>query len=402
MSLFKYIVFDKKGRETRGQIDAHTKDVAIESLQNRGYIISSIKGDDDKSFLERSITLGGVKNKEIVILSKQLATLFDAQVSAIRIFRMISAEVENDIIKTALVEIADDISDGSSVADAMKKHPKVFSSFYVNMIAAGEEAGQMSQTFNYLSDYLERSYAITSKVKGALIYPAFVMGVFVIVMYLMLTMVIPKIAEMLVSGGSELPFATQIVISTSNFLVDYGFILGAFLVVVGYMLVQFIKTPVGKESYDQMKIDMPLFGALFKELFIARVAGNISMMLGSGVAMVKTIENTAKVVDNAVYEKILMEVANDVRGGESLSKSFLKHKHFSSLFIQMVRVGEESGKLSHILETMAKFYEKEVLNRVTSLVALIEPIMITLLGGGVGLLLASVLLPIYSVTNTAV
>ena len=402
MTLFKYIVFDKNGRETKGQIDAHTKDAAISSLQSRGYIISSIKGEDDKSFLERSVALGGVKNKEIVILSKQLSTLFDAQVSAIRIFRMIAEETKNEIIKNALTEIGDDIADGSSVTNAMKKHPKVFSAFYVNMIAAGEEAGQLSQTFAYLADYLERSYEVTSKVKGALIYPAFVMGVFVIVMYLMLTMVIPKIAEMLVSSGNDLPVATKIVIFVSDLLVDYGFIILTLLAVGGFLLVRYIRTPIGRESYDSFKLSLPLFGNLYKELFIARVAGNFNMMLQSGVAMVKTIENTAKVVDNVVYERILMEVANDVRGGEALSKAFAKHDEFSSLFIQMTKVGEESGKLSDILGTMAKFYEKEVLNRVGMLVSLIEPIMITALGGGVGLLLASVLLPIYSVTNTAV
>jgi type IV pilus assembly protein PilC len=402
MSLFKYIVFDKNGRETKGQIDAHTKDAAISSLQSRGYIISSIKGDDEKTFLEKSVILGGVKNKEIVILSKQLSTLFDAQVSAIRIFRMIAEESSNTIIKNSLTEIADDISDGSSVNNAMQKHPKVFSSFYVNMIAAGEESGQLSQTFEYLSDYLERSYEITRKVKGALIYPVFVLGVFVIVMYLMLTMVIPKISEMLISGGNELPLPTQIVIGTSNFLVNYGFIFVMGLIVGGYFLFKYTRTSVGREALDRFKIDLPLFGIMYKELFIARVSGNFNMMLQSGVAMVKTIENTAKVVDNAVYEKILLEVARDVRGGESLSKAFAKHRDFSSLFVQMVRVGEESGKLSYILGTMAKFYEKEVINRVGSLVSLIEPIMITSLGGGVGLLLSAVLLPIYSVTNNSI
>lgn len=173
------------------------------------------------------------------------------------------------------------------------------------------------------------------------------------------------------------------------------------LIISCYFLIQHIKTPEGKESFDKFKIEIPLVGPLLKELYIARVAGNLSMMLKSGVSMVKTIENTSKVVDNVVYEKILMEVAEDVRGGQPLSASFQKHESFASIFVQMVKVGEESGKLSDILETMALFYEKEVINRTTSLISLIEPIMITLLGGGVGILLASILLPIYSVTNTA-
>ncbi len=399
MSLFKYVVFDKNGLEIKGQIDAHTKDAAVASLHERGYIISSVKGDDDKGFFEKSITLRRVKNKEIVILTKQFSTLFGAQVSAIRIFQMISEESENEVIKSALVELADDISDGSSVTKAMKKHPDVFSPFYVNMVAAGEEAGQLSQTFEFLADYLERSYEMTSKVKSALIYPGFVLGVFVIVMYLMLTMVIPKISEMLVSGGNELPVSTEIVIGLSNFLVNYGFIFIVMLVGGGFLFVKYIKTPLGREGFDRFKISLPLFGKLYRDLFIARVAGNFNMMLKSGVAMIKTIESTSKVVDNVVYEKILMEVADDVRGGESLSKAFGKHDAFSSLFIQMVRVGEESGKLSDILGTIAAFYEKEIYNRLTVMVSLIEPIMITALGGGVGLLLSAVLLPIYSVTG---
>ncbi|PID83326.1 hypothetical protein CSB11_02180 [Candidatus Campbellbacteria bacterium] len=402
MTLFKYVVFDQNGKQKNGQIDAHTKDVAIKSLQSKGYIISSIKSEDDKSFFEKKITLGGVSNKDIVILSKQLSTLFEAQVSAIRIFRMMSEQSKNYLLKETLTEIADDIADGSSVTNAMAKHPKVFSSFYVNMIGAGEEAGKMTQSFSYLADYLERSYAITAKVRGALIYPSFVVVVFFVVMYLMLTMVIPKIAEMLKSNGSELPFATEIVLWLSDFLVNYGFILIAVLIVGGYFLFKYIKTPEGKENFDKFKIDLPLFGSLYRQLYVARIAGNFSMMLKSGVPMVKTIDNTSKVVDNKIYERMLNEVGEDVQGGDSLSKAFNKHEDIEQLFVQMIKVGEESGRITDILETMAKFYEKEVIQKVSSLVSLIEPIMITALGGGVGLLLSAVLLPIYSVTNSAV
>ena len=397
--LFKYIVFDKNGKEVKGQIDTHSKESAIESLQGRGYIVSSIKEANKKGFFERTIILGGVSQKEIVILSKQLSTLFEAQVSAIRIFRMISAGQKNLVLRDALVAIGDDIADGSSVANAMKKHPKVFSHFFVNMIAAGEESGRMSQTFGYLADYLERSYELSSKVKGALIYPAFVVVVFIIVMYLMLTMVIPKISGMLKDSGTELPFVTKIVIGMSDFLVDYGFIFILVVVVGGFFLVKYIRTGEGKEAYDRFKVSLPLFSNLYKQLFIARVAGNFSMMLQSGVSMIKTIENTSKVVDNKVYERILEEVALDVGGGKSLSQSFAKHPEFDQLFIKMTEVGEESGKLSDILGTLAKFYEKEVMGTVGKMVTLIQPILLTALGGGVGLLLSAVLLPIYSVTK---
>lgn len=399
--LFSYKVVDKDGRQKTGQIDSHSKEVAINSLQSRGYIIVSIKSEDEKSIFEKNISFGGVSNKEIVILSQQLSILFTAQVSALKIFRMISGESKNPILKNALTEIASDIADGSSLTGAMAKHPKVFSSFYVNMVAAGEEAGKLSQTFTFLADYLERSYAITSKAKSALIYPSFVLGVFVIVMYMMLTMVIPKIAGMLDKNGQELPVPTKIVIWASDFLVNYGLFFIIALIFGGYFLWKYINTESGKLSFDSWKIKIPLFGKLFRQLYAARVAGNIDMLLRSGVSMVKTLENTAEVVDNKYYEDILKKITKDVRGGLSLSKAFEKYpEDFPNLLIQMIKVGEESGRIADILSTMAKFYEKEVITTVGVLVSLIEPIMIVGLGGGVGLLIAAIIIPIYSVTDS--
>lgn len=343
--------------------------------------------------------MGHVSNKEIVMLSKQLSTLFTAQISAVKIFRMIGSDHKNEIIKNALTQIADDIADGASVAKAMAKHPKVFSSFFVNMIMAGEESGKMSQTFEYLADYMEKTYAVTSKVKGALIYPSFIIVVFFIVMYLMLTMVIPNIADMLVKGGAELPLPTKIVIGVSNFLVDYGFILIGVLVGAAYWFFHYIKTSEGKASFDRFKLSLPFLGNLYRKLFASRVAGSFDMMLKSGVSMIKTIENTSKVVDNTVFEEVLEEVKDDVRDGKAVSAALAKHDEFPKLFIQMTKVGEESGQLATILKTMADFYEKEVMAAVSAMVALLEPIIITALGGGVGLLLAAVLLPIYSITG---
>ena len=399
--LFSYKVVDQEGKSKTGKIDSHSKDAAIASLQSRGYIIISIIAEDEKSFLQGGkINFGGVSNKEIVILSKQLSILFTAQVSALKIFRMLSEETPNEILKEAMVEIASDISDGSSLTAAMAKHPKVFSSFYVNMVGAGEEAGKLSQTFSFLADYLERSYEVTSKAKSALIYPSFVLGIFFIVMYLMLTMVIPKIAKMLTTNGQELPLPTKIVIGMSNFLVNYGLFFILALIVGGYFIWNYLKSEDGKRAFDEWKTKLPLFGKLFRQLYAARVAGNLEMLLRSGVPMVKSIENTATVVDNKFYEGILNEIADDVRGGESLGKAFEKHKEFPGLLLQMISVGEESGRIADILGTMAKFYEKEVISTVGILVSLIEPIMIVGLGGGVGLLIAAIIIPIYSVTDT--
>lgn len=400
MAVYKYTAIDKDGTTREGTIDAHNVDVAIGSLQNRGLIISEIKEQGEGSIFEKNISFGGVKNKDIVILSRQMATLFEAQVSALRVFRLLSKEAENVLLQKALTEVADDISDGSSVTDALKKHPKIFSAFYVNMVASGEESGKMSQTFLYLADYLDRTYELTSKAKNALVYPAFVIGIFFIVMYLMLTMVIPKIAKILIDSGQEIPFFTQIVINLSNFLVDYGFIFIAGIVIGVVFLRRYFKTEEGARGFDKFKLMLPVLGNLYEKLYLARISGNMNMMLVSGISMVKTIENTSKVVDNKIFEDILVEVSEDISGGASVSDSFAKHEEIPTMLTQMIKVGEETGKIANILETMAKFYEREVINAVDTMVGLIEPLMIVMLGLGVGGLLSAVLVPIYNITGS--
>jgi len=400
MSVFRYEAVDREGNPRGGEIEAHNIDVAISSLQNRGLIISEIVPADKKSLFETNITLGGVKNKDIVILSKQLSTLFEAQVSALRVFRLLAKEAESPILRTALDAVAADISDGSSVTQALSKHPKVFSSFYVNMVSAGEESGKLSATFTYLADYLERTYELTSKAKGALVYPAFVISVFFIVMYLMLTLVIPKISKILIDSGQELPFFTKIVVGLSNFLANYGLFFIIALIVFTFLAVRYSRTEAGGAIFDDLKLSIPAVGNLFEKLYLARIAGNMNMMLTSGISMVKTLDNTASVVDNKVYEKIMRDISQQVSAGASVSDSMEKHEKIPSMLTQMVRIGEETGRMSSVLDTMARFYEREVIQAVDTLVGLIEPLMIVLLGAGVGGLLASVLVPIYNITGS--
>ncbi len=232
---FKYTVYNKNGQQTAGQINAFSEEAAIKSLQERGFIIVSIENiADDGKIFGKKIVLGGVSTKSKVILTRQLATLFESQISAVKAFRMIGSESKNVHIRNALLQIADDIADGSSVANALKKQPKVFSRFFVNMVASGEESGKLSQTFNYMAEYIEKNYELISKVRGAVAYPIFVIVVFIIVMYLMMTMVIPKVAGMLTQQGADLPFVTKIVLGVSDFLVNYGFIFLAGIVGLGF------------------------------------------------------------------------------------------------------------------------------------------------------------------------
>jgi type IV pilus assembly protein PilC len=401
--LFNYEAVDQTGAKKTGSIDAVNTDVAISSLQRRGLVLTSIhEADAPSSILSMNLTIfDRVSNKDVVILSRQLSTLFEAQVSALRVFRLLGGETENQVLAKKLTAIADDLQSGSSISVALAKHPKVFSEFYVNMVKAGEESGKLDQTFQYLADYLDRTYELSSKVKGALIYPAFIVVTFFTVMILMFTVVIPKISAILVQNGGDLPSYTKVIMGMSNFLVNYGFVLLIVAIVIGFFLVRFIRTPAGHIAFDSFKLDIPYVSSLYKKLYLSRMSDNMSTMLASGIPMVRALELTSNVINNRVYEEILSKAVEDVKGGKTLSDSLSNNpREIPGIMVQMMKVGEETGESGSILKTVAHFYAREVETAVESLVSLIEPLMIVMLGGGVAILLASVLIPIYNIAST--
>lgn len=396
--LFTYKALTKEGEKKEGAIDAVNKTVAISALQERGLIVVSIKGDEKKSFLELDF-LNGVPLRDVVILSRQIATLFDAQITALKAFTLLSGTTENKTLSKILQQVGDDLQAGSSISGALNKHPAVFSTFYVSMVKAGEESGKLNQVFLYLADYLDRQYALTSKARNALIYPAFVIIVFFTVMLLMFTMVIPNLSKLIVESGQEIPFYTQIIMSISQFILDYG-IFFAVVGVVGVAYLFYMRRSVrGKKILDAFKIGFPIVGPMFKKMYLARISDNLNTMLSSGISIVRSIEVTAEVVNNQIYTDILIEASESVKAGTSLSESLRKHEEVPSIFSQMVQVGEETGSLGAILKTLATFYKREVDDAVDTLIGLIEPFMIVFLGLGVGVLLVSILIPIYNIAT---
>ena len=400
--LFEYVAIDQGGQKQTGSIEAVSRDVAIASLQRRGFSITSVEeAPEEGKALGFNMTLfESVATKDIVLLSREIATLFEAQVSALRIFRLLASESEKPLLRRTLTEVADDIQAGAPISKALSKHPRVFSPFYTNMVRAGEEAGKLDETFLYLADYLDRSYEVLSKARNALIYPAFVISTFVVVMILMMTFVIPNIAQILVDSGQEIPIYTRAVIGISTFFLDYGVLLLILIIVGGFFLYRYTKTPQGREAFDRFLLSIPYVGDLFKKLYLARIADNMATMLVSGIAVVQAAEITASVVGSAVYEGILNDVAANVKGGGAVSTALEPHPEIPGIMTAMIKVGEETGELGSILKTLAKFYNREVSNSVDTLVDLIEPFMIVLLGLGVGILLASVLIPIYNVSSS--
>jgi type IV pilus assembly protein PilC len=399
--LYKYEVTTLEGEKQTGNIEAPNIEIAINSLQRRNLIIISINPAEKLfSFWQKNLSFfRRVKTRDVVILSRQLATLFEAKVSVLDSFKLLADESENPFLAEKLSQIIEDIRGGIPMSQAMAKHPDVFSKFYVNMIMSGEESGKLEEVVQFLADYLERNYELSSKAKHALIYPFFVLFVFVSVIVLMMVFVIPRLADILTETGQELPLLTKIIISAAGFLRDAGPLLLVLLTVGIIFFWRFIHTANGRMAFSRFQISVPYVGALYKKLYLARISISLQTLLSSGVSLVRSLEITAEVVDNEFYSKILKESIETVKNGSPLSEALSKYKDIPPFIFRMAKIGEETGKLNFVLATIGRFYKREVENTVDNLVSLIEPVMIIVLGLAVGLLLISILVPIYNITS---
>src|SRR3989344_3980896 len=356
--LFKYKAADQDGIIKEGQIDAPNRDMAISGLQRRSLVVISIKDDTGRKSILSLTFFEKVSMKDIVILSRQIATLFDAQVSALKAFSMLASNSDNKLLSRKLIQIGDDLQGGISISGALSRHPEIFSNFYINMVKVGEETGKLNQVFLHLAEYLDRQYSLTSKTRNALIYPVFVIFTFFVVMGLM------------------------------------------FVVVLGVWFWRLSSTVRGKTYLDKTRLEIPLIGNLYKKLYLSRISDNLDTMLSSGVPIVRSIDITSEVVGSRVYRDVLRDASDSVKSGLALSAAFERHgEQIPGIMVQMVKVGEETGSLGNILKNLTEFYKREVDDAIDTLVGLIEPFMIVVLGLGVGLLLVSVLMPIYNLAG---
>ncbi len=403
MKVFTYKGLSKKGEKVSGDIDADTRDGAIEILHQRDVIITSLVDKaEGGAGLNKSISFfSKVPVKEVVFMARQIATLFEAHVSANKAFSLIAEQAENQILKTQLRSVTNDLASGISISQSLSQYPETFSSFFVNMVKSGEETGKLSETFIFLADYMERQYELNRKIKSALIYPAFVIAVFLGVMVLMFTFILPKLGKMITESGQPIPVYTQIILKISDLFVNYGLFVLIFFIICITTFIIFLKKPSGKIWLDNLKIKVPAIKTLFHKLYLARIADNLDTMLSAGIPIIRTLEVTSAVVSNRVYENIIKDVSEQVKSGVSLANAFAKHTEIPSMLSQMIRVGEETGMLGQVLKTLGKFYSREVDQAVDTIVSLIEPAMIVLLGVGVGTLLVSVLVPIYNISMSS-
>ncbi|OGF61951.1 hypothetical protein A2926_00525 [Candidatus Giovannonibacteria bacterium RIFCSPLOWO2_01_FULL_44_40] len=401
---FQYKARTGEGEGTEGVIEAASLDLAVASLQRRNFLVISIEPTEVaaksvwniagwSSIFER------VPVKDVVILTRQLSTLFEAKVPIVEALKIIIGETGNKLLKRRMSDLLDEIQGGMAMSQAMARHPEIFSRFYVAMIRSGEESGKLEEIFTFLADYLERSFELTRKARNALIYPAFVLSAFIAVMSLMLVFVIPNLADILLEAGQEIPIYTRIVIGLSEFIRSFGLVLLLFAAVLSVFLSKYARTENGKMYFARLLISIPIVGGLYKKIYLSRISDNLHTLLSGGITVVRALEITAEVVGNEIYRRILLDSVEMVKSGSMISDAFSKYADIPPLLAQMVRIGEETGKLDYILSSISNFHRREVDNLIDNLVNLIEPVLIVALGLGVGVLVAAVLIPIYNIST---
>ncbi|MBP6948612.1 MAG: type II secretion system F family protein [Candidatus Pacebacteria bacterium] len=401
--LYHYTSLAQDGKTIEGDIEGMSLDNAISLLQKKGITVVSIveKNNEENDDIFGNIKLFKKKitTKDIVVFSRQVATLFQAGVSALKAFRLLAQENENETLQEQLIGVSDDIEGGVSLSEALSRRPELFSNFYVNMVKAGEESGKLNEVFLFLADYLDREYEMSQKIKKALTYPAFVIGTFFVIMIGMLTFVIPKMTALFAESEAKLPTVTVVVVFISNLFVKYWAVSFPTIAVLAFIFYKWSKTEDGATTLDDFSTKVPVLKTLQQRIFLQRFADNMNTMLSNGVPIVKALDITASIIENRVYKQVAQRVSQKVQVGKSLSKSLYEEPLVPNILVQMVHIGEETGELGYILKNLAEFYRRELETTIDTMIGLIEPAMIVSLGLGVGVLVSAVLLPMYSMSS---
>lgn len=397
---FRYRARTQQGELQVGFVEAPNKDGAASVLTGYGlYILSLAEAEKKPGFI--SGLLNRVKAKDLMIFTRQFATLLEANVALSDALRTLANQTRNPILRETIIDIEADVDSGLSLSQALDRRGEIFSVFYVNMIRSAEITGRVQSVMTYLAEYLEKQTLLNSRIKNAMIYPAIMVGLFLVVAVVMGVVVLPQIGVVFSDLGAELPAFTRLLIVFGQFFSAWWW---AVLVVVGVLvafLLEYFKSAEGRVVMDELVLRLPVFSKLLKELYVARFAESLSVLVKGGIPIVQAIEVTGNTVSSAVYEESLKSVADDVRRGELLSQSLAKYEDlFPPLVGQMVAVGEATGRLEGLLDKVSAFYSREVEDLVSNLVELIQPLLLIVIGGLIGLLFISILTPIYNLIST--
>ncbi len=398
---FAYKARNKEGKILTGLVVAADQARAEQLLSENNLIIIGLDKQEESVFERFNPFAKSVNNKDLVLFSRQLATLISARVPIIQALRILEEQITQKYLVTIIRELISSVENGESLSLALSKYPKVFGTVYTSLVKSGEVAGSLDKSLTYLADQLEKDYELRSKVKSAMTYPVFVLGALVTVGMLMFKFVLPKLTAVLKEQGGSLPPISVALIAFTNFFETFWWLVLLVLFTIFIGIRVYITTDQGRYHWDRLKITAPIIGDIFKKIYLARFSRNLSTLVVGGIPIIKAIQIVADIVNNVIYRDILLQAVEKISNGKSISEGLTGHPEFPTIVTQMVRVGEQTAQLDDILAKVAVFYEKEVDNKVSTLTTLLEPIIMILLGLGVGAMVAGILLPIYNMASSA-
>lgn len=398
---FKYAARTKTGEPQVGFVEGMSKEAALSLLQGNELYVLSLEAEQKRRWLEPFAGFfERVREVDLMVFTRQLATMLSAQIPLGDALKSLHRHTKNRILQEVIFEIGSDVDAGLSLSQAMERHPNVFSTFYVNLVRTAEATGRLDDSVSYLADYLENQVGLMTKVRNALIYPSVLVVLSFSVAMLLIVLVLPRLEPAFSEAGVTLPLYTRIIFGIGGFIANWWIAIFAFLFLVAVLVFDYFRSSEGRIVYDELIVKAPVIGKIFRMIYVTRFSNAASILIKGGIPITQALEISSHTIDNHIYNEILHEAAESVRRGEPMSRYFEQNEfYFPSLVGQMILVGETTGRLEQMLDKISKFYMREVDSLVSNLVELIQPIIIVGIGIFVGLLFASVLIPIYNLTQ---
>lgn len=397
-----YQARNKEGKIETGSVEASSKEAAAVLLQKYNISVTSLKEDIPSIFKNKNLKFfEKVSKKDLAIFSRQLALMMNSRVPVTQSLKSLSAQTKKPFFKEKILKISQLVEEGNSLSEAFAVYPDVFSDFYVSLIKTGEASGKISDSLYYLSDHLEREHDIASQIKGAMIYPAFVIAVLLVVVLIVIFFVMPRLIGLLKEATTKPPFLTTVMINFYSFLAHYGWIIALGFIAMVVFIIYYFTTKEGKKRYDKLSLKIPFVSEFLKKIYLVNFSENLSTLIGAGLSINNALKITKNTVGSFVYREIISDVEKRVSEGEKISSVLVRYPENVPLFVvQMIQVGEETGNLDKNLMEVVNFYQKEINRSIATFTAMLEPILIIFLGLVVAVLAISVLEPLYGTLGT--
>jgi type IV pilus assembly protein PilC len=395
---YNYRVRDRSGNLIKGTLEADSEPLVLQRLREMGYTpLEVLQEKKNIGQIKISIRPGRVKLKELSIFCRQFATMVNSGLPILRALAILADQTDSEELAKVITAVRVDVEQGASLSLAMGKHPKAFNDLFIAMVKAGEAGGVLDDVLLSLADMIEKEVKLRSKIKSAMTYPVAVLGLVVLIMAAMLLFVVPQFKGIYAQLGGSLPMPTQILLSVSDAVKGYWYIVGAVGALAIFLFRRYKKTEAGRAQIDAIMLKLPVFGSLFHKTALSRFSSTLGMLLKSGVPILQALDIVSDTVNNKVISRAVVATQNSVRQGESIAKPLSKFPVFPGMVVQMLAVGEETGQVDTMLGKVAEFYNAEVEAQVDALTSLIEPLLIAVIGGCVGAAVVALYMPMFNI-----